>query len=51
MFEANKCAVDEYSDIKVIYPIHMNLVVREAAIEIFGDNKRIRIIEPLEVID
>lgn len=51
MFKAIKRIVDEHSDIKVIYPIHMNPVVREAANEILGDNNRIRIIEPLEVLD
>jgi len=51
MFRAIKRIVDEHSDVKVIYPIHMNPVVRETANSILGDNDRIRIIEPLEVID
>lgn len=51
MFKAIKRIVDENDDIKVVYPIHMNPVVREAANEILGDNDRIRIIEPLEVLD
>lgn len=51
MFRAIKRIVDEHSDIKVIYPIHMNPVVREIANEILGDCKRIKIIEPLEVLD
>jgi len=51
MFKAIKRIIDETSDIKVIYPIHMNPVVREAAQEILGDTDRIRIIEPLEVLD
>lgn len=51
MFKAIKRIVDEHSDIKVIYPIHMNPTVREAAKEILGDSDRIRIIEPLEVVD
>lgn len=51
MFKAIKRIVDEFEDIKVIYPIHMNPVVRETAQEILGDNERIKIIEPLEVID
>jgi UDP-N-acetylglucosamine 2-epimerase (non-hydrolysing) len=51
MFRAIKRIVDENQDIKVIYPIHMNPIVREAANEILGDNKRVRIIEPLEVLD
>lgn len=51
MFRAIKRIVDEQSDIKAIYPIHMNPVVREAANEILGDCERIKIIEPLDVLD
>ena len=51
MFRAIKRIVDETPDIKVIYPIHMNPIVRETANEILGDCDRIRIIEPLEVLD
>ncbi|MBQ2968412.1 MAG: UDP-N-acetylglucosamine 2-epimerase (non-hydrolyzing) [Clostridia bacterium] len=51
MFRAIKRIIDEYPDIKAVYPIHMNPVVREAAAEIFGNCDRIRIIEPLEVLD
>lgn len=51
MFRAIKRIIDEMADIKAIYPIHMNPVVREAAQEIFGDMERIKIIEPLEVLD
>lgn len=51
MFRAIKRVMDEHPDVKAIYPIHMNPVVRETAAEIFGDCDRIHIIEPLEVID
>lgn len=51
MFRAIKRIVDETPDLKVIYPIHMNPVVRDAANEILGNDDRIRIIEPLEVLD
>ncbi len=51
MFRAIKRIVDEKPNIKAIYPIHMNPVVREAANEILGKCERIRIIEPLEVLD
>ena len=51
MFKAIKRIVDEHKDIKVIYPIHMNPLVRDTAIEIFGKHDRIKIIEPLEVVD
>lgn len=51
MFRAIKRIIDENSDIKAIYPIHMNPIVREAAQEILGDTDRIKIIEPLDVLD
>lgn len=51
MFRAIKRIIDEKPDVKAIYPIHMNPVVREAAQEIFGNSDRIKIIEPLEVVD
>ena len=51
MFKAIRKIVDEHPEVKVIYPIHMNPVVRETANEILGNDDRIRIIEPLEVID
>jgi UDP-N-acetylglucosamine 2-epimerase (non-hydrolysing) len=51
MFRAIRRLVDETPDIKVIYPIHMNPVVREAAKEILGECDRIRIIDPLDVLD
>lgn len=51
IFKAVKRIVDEFSDIKVIYPIHMNPKVREVASEVFDGCDRIRLIEPLEVFD
>lgn len=51
MFRAIKRIVDEREDLKVIYPIHMNPVVRQAAAEVFGDDERFHIIEPLDVLD
>lgn len=51
MFRAIQRVMDEHPDVKAIYPIHMNPAVREAAYEIFGDNKRMHIIEPLDVLD
>ena len=51
MFRAIRRVMDEHSDVKAIYPIHMNPVVRETANEILGDDDRIHIIEPLEVLD
>lgn len=51
MFRAIRRIIDEFPDTKAIYPIHMNPAVREAANEIFADDDRIRLIEPLEVLD
>lgn len=51
MFKAIKKIVDEHKDIKVIYPIHMNPLVRQVANDILGNHERIKIIEPLDVID
>ena len=51
MFRAIRRIMDEYPDVKAIYPIHMNPVVRQAAQEELGGCDRIRIIEPLEVLD
>lgn len=51
MFRAIRRVMDEHSDVKAIYPIHMNPVVRETANEILGNDDRIHIIEPLEVLD
>ena len=51
MFRAIRRIVDETPDVKVIYPIHMNPAVRQAAEEELGSDERIRIIEPLDVLD
>lgn len=51
MFKAIKRIVQEHQDVKVIYPIHLNPKVRETAAKILADDDRIRLIEPLEVID
>ena len=51
MFRAIRRIMDEHPDLKAIYPIHMNPVVRQTANEILGDDDRIHIIEPLDVLD
>lgn len=51
MFRAIRRVLDEHSDVKAIYPIHMNPIVRKAADEELGDCSQIHIIEPLEVLD
>lgn len=51
MFQAIKKIVDEYSDVKVIYPVHMNPQVRKIAENIFAGNDKFHLIEPLDVYD
>lgn len=51
MFRAIRRIMDEHPDVKAIYPIHMNPIVRKAADEELGGCDRIHIIEPLEVLD
>ena len=51
MFRAIRRIIDEYDDVKAIYPIHMNPIVRQEAEEELGGCDRIHIIEPLDVID
>ena len=51
MFRAIRRAMDEHLDVKAIYPIHMNPIVRQTADEFLGGDDRIHIIEPLDVLD
>lgn len=51
IFSAIKRLVDEFSDVKVVYPVHLNPKVQSVAKEILGDNKKIKLIEPLDVLD
>ena len=49
--KAIKRITEEFADVKVVYPVHLNPKVREVANEVFGDSEKIKLIEPLEVID
>lgn len=51
IFKAVKKIVEEYEDVKVIYPVHKNPKVREIANRILAGNPKIKLIEPLDVID
>ena len=51
MFTAIRRIVDEMPDVKVIYPMHMNPVVRDVARECFAQQDRIHMIEPMDVLD
>lgn len=51
MFNAISRLIEKHEDVQVVYPVHMNPVVREIANKILGNNERIHLIEPLDVID
>lgn len=51
IFRGIKRAIDETDDVKVVYPIHMNPIVRETAYEVFKNDNKIKFIEPLGVLD
>ncbi|MGW6298150.1 non-hydrolyzing UDP-N-acetylglucosamine 2-epimerase [Peribacillus butanolivorans] len=51
MFRAVKKIIEEHDDVQVVYPVHLNPTVREIADEVLGEDPRIHLIEPLEVID
>lgn len=51
IFTAIKRIVDNYEDVKVVYPIHLNPKIRKIADEVIGNSDKIKIIEPLDVKD
>ena len=51
MFSAVKRVLDEHDDVRAVYPIHPNPLVRQAASEVFKDDDKLQLIEPLNVID
>ena len=51
IFKAIRRIIDEFEDVKVLYPIHLNPRVRDVAHEIFDGCDRVKLIEPLEVFD
>lgn len=51
MFKAIKRITEEFDDVQVVYPIHLNPLVRNIADEVLGDNKKVHLVEPLEVLD
>ncbi len=50
IFKGIRRVLDEFEDVKLIYPVHLNPVIREIAREEFGDCNRIHIIDPLDVV-
>lgn len=51
MLEAIKETLEQFKDIKVIYPVHMNPAIHKAAYEVFGNYERVKLVEPLNVLD
>ncbi len=51
IFTAIKKVVDDFEDVKVVYPIHLNPKIRKIADEVIGNSDKIKIIEPLDVKD
>ncbi|MBR2710065.1 UDP-N-acetylglucosamine 2-epimerase (non-hydrolyzing) [Candidatus Saccharibacteria bacterium] len=51
IFRAIRKIIDEYPDVKVIYPVHLNPKVQEVAREVLSGSDRVRLIEPLDVLD
>ncbi|MBR6676632.1 MAG: UDP-N-acetylglucosamine 2-epimerase (non-hydrolyzing) [Clostridia bacterium] len=51
MFRAIKKICEKYTDVKVVYPVHLNPAVVSAANEVLGDMDRVRLIKPLEVFE
>ncbi|QTN00864.1 UDP-N-acetylglucosamine 2-epimerase (non-hydrolyzing) [Sediminibacillus dalangtanensis] len=51
MFRAIKRLVEAHDDVQVVYPVHLNPAVRETAVEILGNDERVKLIEPLGLVD
>lgn len=51
VFKVMREVVDSHPDVEIIYPVHLNPVVQEAAEMILGNHKRIHLIDPLDVVD
>jgi len=51
IFKGINRIVNEFPEFKVIYPVHLNPIVRKSADKIFGDSDRVKLIEPLDVIN
>ena len=51
MFRAIRRVTEEFPDVKVIYPVHLNPLVQEAAKAELGGSDRVRLVQPLEVLE
>lgn len=51
IFAAVRKIIEEYEDLALVYPVHMNPKVRSIAQRYLGNHERIELIEPLDVAD
>ena len=51
MFHAIRRVLDNYKDVKAVYPVHLNPIVQKAAAEAFGDCPRMKLVAPLDVVE
>ncbi|MDN8704981.1 UDP-N-acetylglucosamine 2-epimerase, partial [Staphylococcus aureus] len=51
IYKAMRTIVDEYEDVVIVSPLHLNPKVRSLAYKYLGDHERIELIEPLDVVD
>lgn len=51
IFRAVKRIADEFEDVAIVYPVHLSPAVKEPAYEILGGHPRIKLIDPLDVVD
>lgn len=51
VFEVIKDVVDQYNDVEIVYPVHLSPAVRKVATEVLGNDKRIHLINPVDVVD
>jgi UDP-N-acetylglucosamine 2-epimerase (non-hydrolysing) len=51
IFQAVKRIVNEHEDVHVVFPVHLNPLIRELADKVLGTHSRVHLIEPLDVID
>ena len=51
VFKVMRQVVESHEDVEIVYPVHLNPVVQEAAQSILGNHPRIHLIDPLDVVD
>ncbi|WP_409295021.1 non-hydrolyzing UDP-N-acetylglucosamine 2-epimerase [Peribacillus sp. SCS-26] len=51
IFRAVRRSVDDHKDIELVFPVHLNPIIQQAAEQFLGKHPRIHLIPPLDVID